>query len=161
MDVVRKLFGSAALVATLVATLVAAPAGADLAKWDQARVTGIAQQLAAACDAWEEAVRGQPDGARLGSGDAEDYLEMQQRSRFLREQSASLAAHLKDGKGREQTVHSYQALKEGVDDTEEAARRAFLAGPSLDAWSTVADLLRQIAPYYDPKALEGPKAADR
>ena len=120
-----------------------------------------AQQLASACEAWEKVVREQPGGDRMGSGDAQGYLVMQQRSRFLREQSASLAAHLKDGKGHDQTVHSYQALKEGADDTEEAAQRAPLAGPTLDAWARVADLLRQIAPYYDPKALDAAKDPTR
>ena len=144
-------------VALAFAACLSIPAGADLAQWDQARVTGIAQQLAAACEAWEKAVREQPGGGELGSGDARDFLVMQQRSRFLREQSASLARHLQDGKGHDQTVHSYQALKEGADDTEEAAQRASLAEPTLDAWAKVSDLLRQIAPYYDPKALDAAK----
>jgi hypothetical protein len=27
----------------------------------------------------------------------------------------------------------------------------------MDAWAKVADLMRQIAPYYDPKALDAAK----
>ena len=44
------------------AACLATPAAAELAKWDQARVTGIAQQLATACDAFEQAVQRQPGG---------------------------------------------------------------------------------------------------
>jgi hypothetical protein len=158
MAYVRRLLplGLAAAVAAFLST----PAGAELAKWDQARVTGIGQQLAAACDAWEQALRKQPGGAMLGSGDAQDYLVMQQGARLLREQSKSLAAHLEDGKGHDRTVHSYQALKEAADDTEVSARRASLDEPALDAWARVADLLRQIAPYYDPKALDEARKPD-
>lgn len=151
----RLLLGLGALVAASFST----PAAADLVKWDQPRVTGIAQQLAAACDAWEQAVRERPD-ATLGSGDAHATLRLQQNARLLREQSTSLVAHLKDGKGHDQTVHSYQALKEIVDDTEEDAQRASLEGPTMDAWAKVADLLRQLAPYYDPKAQSEKPAGD-
>jgi hypothetical protein len=35
-----------------------------------------------------------------------------------------------------------------VDDTQELASRAPLDEPSMDAWAKVADLMRQIAPYY-------------
>jgi len=134
------------------AALFSSPAGAELATWDQARVTAIAQQLAAACDAWEQALRRQP-GEAIGSGRAEEGFGLGQQARVLREQSRALAAHLEAGKGHDQTVHEYQSLKEVVDDTEVEAQRAALDEPTLDAWAGVADLLRQIAPYYDPKAL--------
>ena len=42
------------------AACLATPAAAELAKWDQARVTGIAQQLATACDGFWQAVQRQP-----------------------------------------------------------------------------------------------------
>jgi hypothetical protein len=48
----------------------------------------------------------------------------------------------------------YRSLKEVVDDTEVQARETDLDEPTLDAWAKVADLMRQIAPYYDPKALD-------
>ena len=39
-----------------------------------------------------------------------------------------------------------------ADDIEEEAQQSSLDEPTMDAWAKVADLLRQIAPYYDPKA---------
>jgi hypothetical protein len=73
-------------------------------------------------------------------------------SRGLREQSLALAGHLKAGKGHDETRNEYRSLKEIVDDIAEQARRSPLDEPTMDAWAKVTDLLRQIAPYYDPKA---------
>ena len=131
--------------ALLAAALCAAPAGAELAKWDQARVTQIAQQLTEASNAWWTALREQPDvfGAALAP-----------KAQVLEEQSRSLAGHLAKGKGHDQTRDMYLSLKEIADDTEVEAQRAELDEPTLAAWAKVADLLRQLAPYYDPKALE-------
>ena len=39
-----------------------------------------------------------------------------------------------------------------VDDIEEQAQQSPLDEPTMDSWAKVVDLLRQIAPYYDPKA---------
>ncbi len=133
------------------AACLSAPATAELASWDQARVTGIAQQLAAACDGFDQAVQRQPGGT-LGSGSAGEVFGMQDESRMLREQSLALADHLKAGKGHDETRNEYRSLKEVVDDIAEEAQRSPLDEPTMDAWAKITDLLRQIAPYYDPKA---------
>jgi hypothetical protein len=138
--------------ALLAAAFAAAPSGAELAKWDQARATRIAQQLTQACDAWRLAVREQPPEA-IGSGVAREEFGMVQKAQLLHEESRALAAHLAKGEGHDQTLNLYRALKETVDDIEVLSQRAELEEPTLDAWAKVADLLRQIAPYYDPKAL--------
>lgn len=129
------------------------PVRAELAKWDQTRVTEIAQQLAKACDAWWLALREQPEG-QIGSGDAQDEFALVKKAQVLQEQSRALAAQLAGGKGHGETRNIYRSLKEIVDDTEVEARRAELDEPTLDKWAEVSDLLRQIAPYYDPKALD-------
>lgn len=132
------------------AACLATPASAELAKWDQARVTSIAQQLATACDAFQQAVQRQP--ATLGSGDAGHMFGMQDETRAFSEQSRTLSAHLAAGKGHDATDNEYRGLKEMADDIEEEAQQSSLDEPTMDAWAKVADLLRQIAPYYDPKA---------
>jgi hypothetical protein len=126
-----------ALLACLVAGL-SGPASAEPAAWDQARVTAIAQQLAEASTAWQAAVLRQPEAG----------MRMQENARTLFEQSTMLAAHLAKGKDRGQTLDYYRSLKEVVDDAQELASRAPLDEPSMDAWAKVADLMRQIAPYY-------------
>ena len=145
MSLVARLL-SLALVA-----LLATPAAAELAQWDQARVTELATQLASACNAFEQAVRENPDTTG-GTGDA--AFGAQENARELHAQSEALAAHLRDGKSHDQTRNMYRSLKEVVDDTEQNTQRAPLDQPVMDAWAKVADLLRQIAPYYDPKALD-------
>lgn len=130
-----------------------APVGAELTPWDQARVTAIAQQLAAAADAWEQAVRAQP-GGEIGSGDAESEFGLGMKARVLREQSQALAGQLAKGEGYDETRDSYRDMKELIDDTEELAQRAELEAPTMDAWAKLIGAQRQIAPYYDPKALD-------
>ena len=135
-------------------TLAAMQAAAGLATWDQARVTSIAQDLAKACEGWWTATR-QQGGDTVGSGDAMDANSIGNKARVLQEMSASLANHLKEGWGHDKTADLYRSLKEVVDDTEQAAQRAELDEPTMDAWAKVADAVRQIAPYYDPNADAG------
>jgi hypothetical protein len=142
-----------AALAAVVLSLVALPALADLAAWDQARATGIAKQLADASDAFEQAVRKEPGMDQVGSGTAEAGFGVVQRSRVLKEQSQTLAGHLEKGKGHDDTRNEWRGLKEVADDLTEDAQRSELSEPTLDAWAKVADLMRQLAPYYDAKAL--------
>jgi hypothetical protein len=133
------------------AAVSATPAAADLAAWDQARVTSIAQDLATASEAWWQALRRQPAFV----GDAMDENSLLGKSRVLQEMSASLASHTKEGQGHDKTVDQYKSMKEIVDDTEVLAQQAALDEPTMDAWAKVADAMRRIAPYYDPKADTG------
>ena len=117
---------------------ITAPASAEPVSWDQARVTAIAQQLVAACNAWQAAVLRQPEaGPRL-----------QQNARTLHDQSTVLAAHLAEGKDRSQTLDYYRGLREVVDDTEELSVHAPFDELSQGAWAKVADLMGQLAPYF-------------
>lgn len=134
-----------------IAAVAASPAMAELAQWDQARVTAIAKGLAANANAWEQAVRRQP-GISVGSGTAQEEFGLLNRAQVLREQSDALAGHLAKGDGHDKTLDLYRSLKEMVDDTGMEAQRADLDEPTLDAWAKFADSMRQIAPYYDPKA---------
>ena len=139
--------------AAVLVSLAAVPAVADLAPWDQGRATAIAKQLADASDAFDQAVQKQPGMDQVGSGSAGEGSELVQNSRMLREQSRALAGHLEKGKGRDETRNYWRSLKEVSDDAAENAQRAELDEPTMDAWAKVQDLMRQLAPYYDPKAL--------
>jgi len=148
-----RISGLAALVAAF-AVAVAAPSHADPAKWDQAKITSIAQQLVPAAQAWELAARQQGPGT-IGAAEEQGSLPM--KARTLREMSEGLADHLAKGEGHDKTLDQYKSMREVADDTEEMAQRSELQAPTIAAWSKIADLLRQIAPYYDPKALTGDK----
>jgi hypothetical protein len=145
MTPAHQIFATGLAVAVALFT---APARAELAGWDQSRVTGIAQQLAQACDAWEQAVREQP-----GAGAEASEFGLGMKARVLTEQSQALAGHLAKGDGHDKTRNYYRDLKALVDDTEEMAQRSELDDPTMAAWAKVVDLQRQIAPYYDPRAL--------
>ncbi len=141
------------------AVLLSAPfapsARAELATWDQSRVTAIAQQLAAASETWRQALRDQPDSGAIGSGGAESSVGLVQKAQVLLEQSRALAGHLAAGDGHDETRNLYRSLEELIDDTEALAQRAEVDQATLGAWAKITDLQRQIAPYYDPKALDG------
>jgi hypothetical protein len=142
----------AASVAALVCSI-ALPATADLAAWDQARATTIAKGLAKACDDFDQTVRKQPGLADVGAGSAEAGFSLGHSSRALREQSLALSDHLEKGKSHDQTKNEWRTLKEVSDDIAESGRHTPLEDPLLAAWSKVQDQMRQLAPYYDPKAL--------
>lgn len=140
------------------AVLIAAtPSAADLAKWDQAAVTGIAKQLPAATERVQTALRDEP-AQTIGSGDAGTSFGLQQNARRLHEQGMALAKHLEAGKGYEETRNLYRSFKEIWDDTMVNAQRSELPEPTMDAFAKVDDLVRQLAPYYDPKASGDPNA---
>ena len=76
------------------------------------------EQLSAAADAWQLAVRQENDD-RLGSGTAEEGIRLTQKAQLVSEQARSLAGHLKAGEGRDQTYDPFRSLKEAVDDAED------------------------------------------
>ena len=129
-----------------------AASAAEPAAWDQARTTAIATQLAAACDAFQQAVEKQPGTMDVGSGSAAEGFDMTRSARGLREQSRALADHLGKGKGRDATHDEYKSLREIADDVEQSAQRSRLDDPTMAAWAKVADELRQLAPYYEAEA---------
>jgi hypothetical protein len=133
---------------------------AELAKWDQDRVTGIAEKLAdAANDVYRSVVRKQT-GAQVGSGQANSFLRLKDKTRLARNETRHLAKQVQDGKGRDETFPIYQRLMTLVRDIRSDARRMYLEAPTLDKIAAAGDLLRQIAPYYDAKANENPNVTD-
>jgi hypothetical protein len=153
MTTVAKLVGLGLGITLLGST----PGAADLAKWDQAVVTGIAKQLPDATERLQNVLRDEP-AQTIGSGDTESFLGLQQQARRLHEQGTMLDKHLQAGKGHDETLDYYRTFREVWDDTMVNARRSELPEPTMDAFARVEDLLRQLAPYYDPKASVDPNA---
>ena len=117
------------------------PATAGLTPWDQARVTGLSQDLLAASNAWFLALVQQG----RGSG------RVQQRAIAIQQQAAALAAHLEHGRGFADTVYDYRDLRELMDDADEGVDRSLLEAPTEAAWTKLDDLMRQLTPYYDAR----------
>ena len=142
-----------ALVATTLVlpwVLPADSAAEEPAKWDQARVTAIAAKLPEATEQlytvlYEEGQTGLSPGA-MGAGDA--YHGFRDTVRLLHSESMHLADRLKQGDGRDQTLHAFERIGELNRDAAEFGRAQFTTNPVVGKFSEVEDLIRQLAPYY-------------
>ncbi len=132
-------------------------AKAELAKWDQKRAASIAQQLASAVGELRENIRKQPPVAN--SPQRKVRYQALDDLRTLKQVCDNLARDLKAGKGRDETYPIYQRIQTIRRDLEEHGRKADVKLDTLNSYAKVADLLRQIGPYYeDAKAVEGGSA---
>jgi hypothetical protein len=156
-----RLFGlsriapASARAAALVAALVLAPlaAAAELPKWDQARVTGIAVELSEAVAKAALEVDKQK-GGRVEVGKERAFYEFREDMRLAKNTSRHLARELQDGKGREETYPTFKRLKMLRNDAAENARRADVSESSLAVITAAGELLLRLRPYYeeDPEA---------
>jgi hypothetical protein len=126
---------------------------AELAKWDQERVTALAAELTQACNALYDTFLKEPEST-IGSGQARDYYRLRQIVRRIKGDAKHLSAALANGEGYEQTLPIYENLMVMVRDAREVAKRTFTSNYVLDKAAATGDVLRRIAPYYDPTALE-------
>jgi hypothetical protein len=142
------------LAALLVHALVigyAAPARAELAAWDQARVTALAQELVTNAKALYDSFYKQP-APQAASGQGQDYRRLKQEVRRVRTEARQLADALAKGEGQEDTLPIYEHLMEVVRSARDSARRVFTTQDVQNRASEVRQVLNQLAPYYDPDA---------
>jgi hypothetical protein len=126
---------------------------AELAQWDQERVTALGAELTEACDALYDTFVKEPEKG-IGSGQARDYYRLRQVIRRIKTEARHLSASLAAGEGYDQTLPIYENLMTMVRDARELSQRTFTSNFVLDKAAAAGDVLRRIAPYYDPKALE-------
>jgi hypothetical protein len=127
---------------------------AELAKWDQERVTALAGELAEATNALHTTFVKEPP-ATVGSGQSRDYYRLRQMVRRIRSDARNLSSSLANGEGYDETLPIYESLMVSVRDARETAKRTFTSNFVLDKAAAAGDVLRRIAPYYDPNALSG------
>jgi hypothetical protein len=140
-----------AVLALVFAVSLAAPAGAELAAWDQAKVAALGKQLnQAANDLYSTFYKQGPP--QLGSGQADDYRNLKQTIRRIQSEAREFDAALAKGDGHDDTKDIYENLMELVRDAREDARRVFTTKDVLDRASAMRQLLNQVSPYYDPDA---------
>ena len=144
--------GPILLIVALAAWLPSA-SSAELAKWDQQRVTSIAGELAQACDALYDTFRKEPQ-SRIGVGRARDYHRLRQVVRRVKNEARHLSSSLARGEGYDETLPIYESLMEMVRTARDLSRRTFTSNFVLEKAAAAGDALRRIAPYYDPTALE-------
>ena len=144
--------GPVVLVLAVIAWLPSA-SFAELAQWDQERVTALGAELTEACDALYNTFVKEP-AQTLGSGQSKDYYRLRQVIRRVKTEARHLSTALGEGEGYDQTLPIYENLMTMVRDARAIAKRTFTSNYVLDKAAVTSDLLRRIAPYYDPKALE-------
>jgi len=127
---------------------------AELAKWDQERVTALGTELSKACDALYDTFLNEPQQT-IGSGQAKDYLRLRQLVRRIKDQAKQLSSALAKGESYDQTLPIYENLMTMVRDAREISKRIFSSNFVLEKATAAGDVLQRISPYYDPKALEG------
>jgi Mg2+ and Co2+ transporter CorA len=138
------------LVATLaLAAGTAAPARAELATWDQARVSALAKQLETEARSLEDAFRKQPQatGAQRRS-----YYRLKQDVRKVRSGAKQLAGALDEGATQEETLPMYEDLMQDVRRVRDFAPQLFTTRDVMERASAARQVLNQITPYYDPDA---------
>ena len=128
-------------------------AAAELAAWDQARVTAIAKQLQKASEDLYTSVVEEPGMAPMD----EAWYDTQQSVRLIQTECRHLAAELAAGKGQKQTLPSWRAIGEWVDDVkDDGPRSGFITEDVIARAKTVEGLLEQLRPFYDAKASSKP-----
>ncbi|MBS1105791.1 MAG: hypothetical protein H6Q91_1293 [Deltaproteobacteria bacterium] len=129
-----------------------APAGADLAKWDQTKVADLAKQLADATQALNDTFYKQPPPG-AGSMQSRAYQQLRQKIRAIRMEAGSLSSSLAKGEGYEETLPSYESLMEMVRAARRDAQQVFSTADVQQKATAVRVVLNQLSPYYDPDAV--------
>jgi hypothetical protein len=146
MESIRRLRGITAVGATLALLLLPTAALAELATWDQARVTQIAEEFAGAMKELRKEMQAAPpitDPSRQRAL----YVALDD-IRIMTNSSTLLANKLKAGEGREETFAQWRRLDMVRRDFEENARKADIEDAIMAKILTAGELLIRLTPYY-------------
>jgi hypothetical protein len=127
----------------------AAPARAELASWDQAKVTALARQLETEARSLEGAFGEQPQATTV---QRRSYFRTKQDVRKVRLGAGQLAEVLEKGATQEETLPIYDDLMEDIRRVRDFAPHLFTTPVVMERASAVRRVLNQITPYYDPDA---------
>mgnify|MGYP003456212032 CR=1 FL=1 len=134
----------------MILLLPAANARAELAAWDQAKVTGFAKDLVTATDALYDTFMQQPPPPNPGSTQSASYHRLKHRVWMLRGEGRVLVKSLEDGDAREQTELTYEMLMSHARSARSEASIVFVAKDVGERAAAVRGVLNQLGPYYDP-----------
>ena len=133
---------------TLVASFASAQSGpeGEPVRWDQARVTKIAQELAVAVHDAREAVRMSPLDQNVGQRTT--FYELQEDIRLAENSAKHLASELADGKGAAETRATFDRIGSLRLSAEENGRRVMIEAAVMDALVKAGELHNRLKPYY-------------
>jgi hypothetical protein len=137
------------LAMTLLLLLSAPNARAELAPWDQAKVTALGKELVQATNALDETFRKQPSPS-VASMQGDSYHRLKQFVRLLRVVSREFTDSLEKGEGREETLNIYDNLMQLARSARDEAGRVFVAHEVGERAAAVRQVLNRLGPYYDP-----------
>ena len=146
MESIRRLRGITTVCAILVLLLLPAVTLAELAEWDQERVTQIAEEFAGSMKALRKEMQSAPpvtDPARQRAM----YVALDD-IRIMTNSSTLLANKLKAGEGRQETFAQWRRLDMVRRDFEENARKADIENAIMGKIITAGELLIRLTPYY-------------
>ena len=144
----RKI-GALAMGVAALGLIASVAAHAELAAWDQARVTDLAGQLSKAADDAYTVLYKEPSlGGGIGGGGGEGS-DMPGTMRRIQEEARSLSGHLEKGADQHKTSGMYKNIMESVRDLRVDAQEAFETNDVTTALAKMQDVLTQLAPYYD------------
>ena len=146
MESIQRLRRTTAFVAALAFLLLPTAAFAELAKWDQARVTQIAEEFADAIKDLRREMQAAPpmtDPARQRAL----YVALDD-IRIMSNTATLLANKLKAGEGREETFAAWRRLDLLRRDFEENSRKAMIEDAIMEKILTAGELLIRFTPYY-------------
>jgi hypothetical protein len=143
---------AARFAALTICCLALATAGhAELAPWDQARVTELGKQLEAATLALDQSVQRIPPPGP-GSPQRLGHFRLQQQTRQLRREARSMSRSLQRGADKDQAQPSWESMMLTVRDARENARRMLTAPDVQERANTAREILNQLAPFFDANA---------
>jgi hypothetical protein len=144
----RKPWTRLARIAALALALAPLRASAELANWDQQRVTAIAVELSQAVSVAEEEVDKQK-GSRVDVAKERAFYEFREDMRLAKNTARHLARELQAGKGREETYPTFRRLQTLRNDAAENARRAVMPDQTVEKITSAGALLMRLRPYYE------------
>lgn len=146
MKSIRRVRGITAVAATLVLLLLPTASLSELAKWDQERVTQIAEEFVEAI----KNLRKELKEAKAITDPARQralYVAVDD-VRIMTSSATLLANKLKAGEGREETFAVWRRLDMLERDFEENARKALIEDAIMEKILTAGELLIRLTPYY-------------
>jgi hypothetical protein len=144
-----------ALAALAGAGLFATQAPAELAQWDQARVTQYAQELSKACDELQRALEAQP--TYTTPINQRSYYQASDDIRVMANSARHLASALKKGEDREKTYPAFRRIRSLQRSAQEEGRKALIPDNIMSKATPVGGAIIKLAPYYEEqKPSEGP-----
>jgi|SRR5215469_11027290 len=140
---------NAGLLAAAAIALAIPQARAELAAWDQAKVTALSKQLAEVAGTLNDTFYRQPVPT-AGSVQTRGYARLKDAVAKIQRESKSLNGKLEKGADRQATLNSYQNLMQTVNTAREEAKGVFATSDVGEKATAVRGVLNQLGPYYDP-----------